>query len=247
MKLKWPNTRWPSDLVVSGRNIGTKSKPAIDPVQEALLSEPCILVDEQDRAIGQASKKDCHRMVEGGSLLHRAFSLFIFNNKGDLLLQKRSATKITFPNMWTNTCCSHPLVMGDEMKEENAWGVRLAAQRKVNSELGIAESEVLPENIQYLTRILYSAPSSGDWGEHELDYILLHRGDVLTIPNPEEVSEIEWVSRDKLPEFLNHVENTGGEITPWFRLITQNLLPLWWKNLDNIEKHFDHTTIHKFT
>jgi isopentenyl-diphosphate delta-isomerase len=230
-----------------GRSIGTISKPAIDPVQEALLAEPCILVDEHDRAVGQASKRDCHRMVDGSSLLHRAFSLFIFNNNGDLLLQKRSSTKITFPNMWTNTCCSHPLVLGEEVEEKDAWGVRLAAQRKVNSELGIPVNQVEPENIQYLTRILYSAPSSGEWGEHELDYILLLRGDVTTQPNPDEVSEIEWVSRPHLPEFMKHVETSGGQITPWFRLITQNLLPVWWKNLDRIDQHTDHATIHKFT
>jgi len=217
---------------------------SLDPIQESLLSEPCILVDENDRAIGQASKRDCHQMVEGSSLLHRAFSLFIFNDSGDLLLQKRSSTKITFPGMWTNSCCSHPLAQDGE--EEGVRGVKRATQRRVNIELGIPYEEMNPENMQYLTRILYSAPSSGDWGEHELDYILLHRGTVNPNINSEEVSDVEWVARKDLRGFLDHVDNTGGQITPWFRLITQNLLPTWWDNLDKIENFADHKTIHRF-
>jgi isopentenyl-diphosphate delta-isomerase len=70
----------------------------LDPVQEALLQEQCILVDEQDRPRGQASKRECHLLdAEGESPLHRAFSLFVFNEKNELLMQQRSNTKITFP------------------------------------------------------------------------------------------------------------------------------------------------------
>ena len=92
------------------------TKEALDPVQEALLNEQCILVDENDQEIGQASKRQCHLIdrKSGISPLHRAFSLFIFNQNNELLMQQRSDTKITFPGRWTNTCCSHPLFVPQE-------------------------------------------------------------------------------------------------------------------------------------
>lgn len=226
------------------------SSPVLDPVQEALLTEPCILVDSNDRKVGQASKRECHLMQDDGtSLLHRAFSLFIFNEKEELLLQQRSSSKITFPNMWTNTCCSHPLAVEGEMEEgEGALGVRRAAQRRVEIELGVDNKEARPEDILYLTRILYAAPSNGQWGEHELDYILFlrSRSGFSISPNLDEVQATEWVRREDLKSFLMDLESKEVEITPWFKLISQNMLPLWWDNLKRIERYQDHSTIHKY-
>nr|KAJ3418833.1 isopentenyl-diphosphate delta-isomerase idi1 [Polyrhizophydium stewartii] len=98
-------------------------------------------------------------------LLHRAFSVFIFNEAGELLLQQRADEKITFPGYFTNTCCSHPLMVQDELDGEA--GARRAAQRKLEHELGIPAHEVPLEKLNYLTRIHYLAPSDGLWGEHE--------------------------------------------------------------------------------
>jgi isopentenyl-diphosphate delta-isomerase len=102
-------------------------------------------------------------------LLHRAFSAFVFRpSDGKLLLQQRATEKITFPDMWTNTCCSHPLDDFEEEKvEADQRGVRVAATRKLEHELGIPVAQVPPEGFQYLTKIHYLAPSSGKWGEHE--------------------------------------------------------------------------------
>jgi isopentenyl-diphosphate Delta-isomerase len=102
-------------------------------------------------------------------LLHRAFSAFVFRPiDGKLLLQQRASEKITFPNMWTNTCCSHPLDDFDEEKiEENNYGVKVAASRKLEHELGIPREQTPIDKFQYLTRIHYLAPSNGMWGEHE--------------------------------------------------------------------------------
>jgi len=227
---------------------GLSSMTALDPVQEALLSEPCILVDTNDKVVGTASKRDCHAMEAGTSPLHRAFSLFIFNQKDELLLQQRSDTKITFPSLWTNTCCSHPLATVDEMEEGEAIGVRRAAQRRVEIELGVKNSEASVEDILYLTRILYSAPSSGEWGEHELDYLLfLRSGHTPELsPSLEEVQAVEWVAREDMKDFLRDLEHRGVGITPWFRLISQKLLPFWWENLSRIEEMQDHQTIHKY-
>eukprot|EP00092_Neocalanus_flemingeri_P026952 GFUD01029221.1.p1 GENE.GFUD01029221.1~~GFUD01029221.1.p1 ORF type:complete len:258 (-),score=82.29 GFUD01029221.1:247-981(-) len=235
-------------LASSGHRAGLGSLSALDPVQEALLSEPCILVDSMDKAVGTASKRDCHAMEGGTSPLHRAFSLFIFNEKDELLLQQRSDTKITFPSLWTNTCCSHPLATVDESEERDAVGVRRAAQRRVEIELGVSSSVASVEDILYLTRILYSAPSSGDWGEHELDYILFLRSAATPelSPSVEEVQAVEWVARGDMQEFLRDLEHRGVGITPWFRLISQKLLPFWWENLARIGELQDHQTIHKF-
>jgi isopentenyl-diphosphate delta-isomerase type 1 len=103
-------------------------------------------------------------------LLHRAFSVFLFNSKNELLIQQRATEKITFPDMWTNTCCSHPLGIpgeGGAELEEAVMGVKRAAQRKLDHELGIKAVQVPIENFKFLTRIHYKAPSDGKWGEHE--------------------------------------------------------------------------------
>lgn len=83
------------------------------------------------------------------------------------VLQQRSATKVTFPLVWTNTCCSHPLYREDELIEEDALGVRNAAQRKLLDELGILAHHLPLNEFTPLGRILYKAPSDGKWGEHE--------------------------------------------------------------------------------
>lgn len=103
-------------------------------------------------------------------LLHRAFSVFLFNDKNELLLQQRATEKITFPDMWTNTCCSHPLNIPTETGsslEDAIDGVKRAAQRKLDHELGIKKEQVPFEKFHFLTRIHYKAPSDGKWGEHE--------------------------------------------------------------------------------
>ncbi|KAG5894837.1 hypothetical protein JTB14_033680 [Gonioctena quinquepunctata] len=134
-----------------------KSIEHIDQVQELSLDEKCFLVDEQDKIIGQASKRDCHSVPKNGVIpLHRAFSVFLFNKKGDLLLQKRSAQKLTYPNCYTNSCCSHPIAdFPGEEEENNAIGIRKAARRRLNYELGIPLESISIEQIDYITRIHY--------------------------------------------------------------------------------------------
>ena len=103
-------------------------------------------------------------------LLHRAFSVFLFDSKNRLLLQQRASEKITFPDMWTNTCCSHPLGVPGETGADldtAVMGVKTAAQRKLDQELGIKKEQVPLDKFQFLTRIHYLAPSDGKWGEHE--------------------------------------------------------------------------------
>ena len=127
-------------LPLSRRSYGTAQNLSIlDPTQEKLLDEHLILVDEYDCVRGYETKRECHlktNIVEHG-LLHRAFSVFLFNQKGHLLLQQRSGAKITFPGHVTNTCCSHPLYDDSETEEYGNIGVKRAAKRRLSYELGI--------------------------------------------------------------------------------------------------------------
>ncbi|KAI9827150.1 MAG: isopentenyl-diphosphate delta-isomerase idi1 [Thelocarpon impressellum] len=218
-----------------------------DEEQIRLMDEVCIVLDENDKPIGSASKKVCHLMknIDQG-LLHRAFSVFLFDSSNRLLLQQRATEKITFPDMWTNTCCSHPLgVPGETGAELDAavQGVRRAAQRKLDHELGIKAAQVPLNKFNFLTRIHYKAPSDGKWGEHEIDYILFIKADVDLHVNPNEVRATEYVSADELrAKFKDHSLN----FTPWFKLICETLLFQWWEHLDQgLEKYMGETQIRR--
>ncbi|RVX07194.1 Isopentenyl-diphosphate Delta-isomerase II [Vitis vinifera] len=120
--------------------------------------------------------------------------------------RQRSATKVTFPLVWTNTCCSHPLYRESELIDENALGVRNAAQRKLLDELGIPAEDASVDQFTPLGRMLYKAPSDGKWGEHELDYLLFIVRDVNVNPNPDEVADVKLVVDNFLFKWWDHVE-----------------------------------------
>ena len=180
--------------------------------------------------------------IEKGTALHRAFSVFLFNSNNELLLQKRAACKITFPNFWTNTVCSHPIQFVDqdgvpvteqpEMEASNQTGVKKAAIRKLYQELGIESSEVPIQNFKFLTRIIYQAASDTVWGEHEVDYILFIKANVKVNPNENEVGDFKYVSKEKLKEFMANSDSENLSFTPWFKLIVENFLYSWWDRLD---------------
>ncbi|XXG49589.1 hypothetical protein AAC387_Pa02g3731 [Persea americana] len=228
------------------------SDAGMDAVQRRLMFEDeCILVDEEDRVIGHDSKYNCHLMeiIESKNLLHRAFSVFLFNSKHELLLQQRSATKVTFPKVWTNTCCSHPLYRESELIEENFLGVRNAAQRKLFDELGIPAEDLPINEFIPLGRMLYKAPSDGKWGEHELDYLLFIVRDVALHPNPDEVADVMYVNREQLKDLLKKADagEEGVKLSPWFRLVVDNFLVKWWNHVEQgtLQEAADMKTIHK--
>uniref|UniRef100_A0A803KMQ0 isopentenyl-diphosphate Delta-isomerase n=2 Tax=Chenopodium quinoa TaxID=63459 RepID=A0A803KMQ0_CHEQI len=224
----------------------------MDAVQRRLMFEDeCILVDESDNVIGHDSKYNCHLMetINAGKALHRAFSVFLFNSKYELLLQQRSATKVTFPLVWTNTCCSHPLYRESELIKEDVLGVRNAAQRKLLDELGIPAEDVPVDQFTPLGRMLYKAPSDGKWGEHELDYLLFIVRDVSVKPNPDEVADAKYVSREDLKEICRKADagEEGVTLSPWFRLVVDNFLYKWWDHVEKgtLNEAVDMETIHK--
>ncbi|XP_076811549.1 isopentenyl-diphosphate Delta-isomerase 1-like [Clavelina lepadiformis] len=210
--------------------------------QVKLMKEECIAVDEHDCVVGPKSKLACHLQSENLPL-HRAFSLFLFNSKQELLMQQRASSKITFPGHFTNSCCSHPLYNQKELNERDAMGVKLAAQRRLFSELGVNKSQFPVDCITYLTRIHYKASSDDKWGEHEVDYILFAQCDVNLDINPNEVSKICYVPRNGMQDFLNDCDRKGIPLTPWFKLIVKHGLMEWWSHLDNLRKYCDHTNI----
>ncbi|CAI9772373.1 unnamed protein product [Fraxinus pennsylvanica] len=244
-----------SSVASPSTNMGDAAADSgMDAVQRRLMFEDeCILVDENDNVVGHDTKYNCHLMekIESENLLHRAFSVFLFNTKYELLLQQRSATKVTFPLVWTNTCCSHPLYRESELIPENALGVRNAAQRKLLDELGIPAEDVPVDQFTPLGRILYKAPSDGKWGEHELDYLLFIVRDVNVNPNPDEVADIKYVNKEELKELLRKADaGEGGiKLSPWFRLVVDNFLFKWWDHVEKgtLSEAADMKTIHKLT
>ena len=207
--------------------------------QVDMMSERVILVDHEDQVLGSMSKVEAHR---GDGVLHRAFSIHVFDDKNRLLMQKRASHKITFPDVWANTVCSHPLHVPDELNDEgNNVGTKLAAIRKMEQELGISLDTFQTDDIHLITRMMYRARADQIWVEHELDHILFARAtsNMEVSPNPNEISEVQWVTEDELNQWLSEKPQDGRIIAPWFRLIAENILPEWWGNLDGLPTHAD--------
>lgn len=157
-------------------------------------TESLILVDSQDREIGYRDKAACH---DGEGILHRAFSLFVFNPQGQVLLQQRSAGKRLWPGYWANSCCSHPR-RGESMEE--------ATQRRLHQELGMHAS------LEYLYKFEYHA-TYGDLGsEHELCWVYVGTSAEPVQANPNEVDDWRFVEPAALDrELAEHPER----FTPW--------------------------------
>ena len=205
-----------------------------DSEQIALMSEAVILVDENDSAIGSASKVSAHYQA---GLLHRAFSVLMFDREGRLLLQKRADDKVTFPGVWANSCCSHPLSSDTESELIDASGVKRAAIRKLHQELGISPDELSLDDFHFVTKMMYSARMNADWIEREIDHILVIQADVDIKINQNEVSEIKWVSKQELHQILAGDVDIGGEIAPWFRCIAERVMTdEWWDSIGNLDR-----------
>lgn len=152
--------------------------------------------------------------------------------------------QITFPDTYTNACCSHPLHdIEQERQENNALGIRLAAQRRLNYELGIPVEEIQPQDFHYLTRIHYANTGDGVWGEHEIDYILFLQKDVTLQPNANEVSEVRYLKREKLDDAI---AKFSAPLTPWFALILRHRLKQWWDNLHRLNQFEELEKIQRF-
>ena len=167
-------------------------------VDVAADAEPLILVDECDREVGHLSKALCHA---GRGVLHRAFSLLIFNEAGELLLQRRASTKRLWPLYWSNSCCSHP--RRNEPMES-------AIHRRLHEELGIR----CP--LRYLFKFQYQAQYGATGAEHELCSVYIGRhGGPLRV-NRSEIDSWRWITPEALDEEMRSTPPSG--FTPWFEL-----------------------------
>ncbi|RZD47712.1 MAG: hypothetical protein CXT68_03185 [Methanobacteriota archaeon] len=211
----------PEDLMDAGH----------DSSQVELMAEQVILVDEKDQQIGTASKSASHH--QQGSL-HRAFSVIVFDSSGRMLLQKRSKDKITFPGVWANACCSHPLNV--EGERDGFAGSINAAIRKMGQELGVPSDTLNVEDFQPLTKMLYMSRMDEEWVEHELDHLMILQKDVSPNPNPNEIDETRWFTQEEWLQFSASCPDNGETIAPWFQLIADNLLMDWWNNLDSLNE-----------
>lgn len=160
-------------------------------------SEQLILVDDQDREIGFKSKADCHA---GKGVLHRAFSIFVFNKRNELLLQQRSASKLLWPGYWSNTCCSHP---------RRGESLATAVTRRLEQELGFT----CP--LEYLYKFKYQADFGAVGAEHELCSVYYGRYDGPVDANISEIAAWRFVGVDALERELAARPDT---FTPWFKM-----------------------------
>jgi len=186
-----------------------------DEIQSEMMAEMCLVVDEQDNVIGSETKHACHR---DGGIRHRAFSVLIFDSKGRLLVQKRSAEKITFPGVWANSCCSHPL----DMKSENdgSDGVENAARRKLDQELGIPVRITGAWSFHHIGRMEYSCRWDKDWIEREIDHIMVVQADTEVNHNENEISDVLWADSSEISKMMSGSGDWANEVVaPWFRLI----------------------------
>ncbi len=156
-----------------------------------------ILVDENDNQIGLMEKIEAHEKA----LLHRAFSVFIYNNNNELMIQQRALHKYHSPGLWTNTCCSH--------QREGENNIE-AGKRRLFEEMGF--STELEETISFI----YKAPFDNGLTEHEYDHILVGKYNQDPQPNPEEVSDWKWIGLDKLKQ---DIELNPSHYTEWFKII----------------------------
>jgi isopentenyl-diphosphate Delta-isomerase len=160
-------------------------------------SEELILVDEHDRELGFRSKGDCH---SGYGALHRAFSIFVFNGDNELLLQKRSPSKLLWPNYWSNTCCSHPR-RGETMER--------AVSRRLVQELGFE----CP--LEFLYKFRYHAQYGAIGAEHEYCWVYYGRYDGPVDVNVSEIVDWRFIGVHALEAELARAPES---FTPWFKM-----------------------------
>ena len=173
-----------------------ESPEMLAPGDTPAAGECLILVDEADREVGHASRTRCH---EGTGLLHRAFSLFVFNERGEVLIQQRAEGKRLWPLFWSNSCCSHP---------RRAETMDSAVQRRLHEELGLT----CP--LHFLFKFKYQAQFDGAGAEHELCSVFIGRCSAPAVrANRAEIAAWRWIA----PEALDAQMAAGAaRFTPWF-------------------------------
>ena len=203
--------------------MNSEDRPLVehDPSQSDMMQEMCLVVDRKDNMTRAESKLTCHY---GEGTRHRAFSVFLFDESNRMLIQKRASEKITFPGIWANSCCSHPLDIDGE-NGDPIMGVVAAARRKLEQELGIPSSITEGWTFHHMGRLEYSCRWDDEWIEREIDHVLLARADVEVNPNENEISDIIWSDHSQIQRMMDGEGEWENElVSPWFRLLWENFI-----------------------
>lgn len=162
-----------------------------------MKEEKVILVNTKDEPTGLMPKLEAHRK----GLLHRAFSVFVLNDKGELMLQQRAAHKYHSPGLWTNTCCSH---------QREGEGNIQAGKRRLQEEMGFVTE------LQTLFSFIYKAHFDNGLTEHEFDHVLLGTYNNTPVINPAEVADWKWMSLETVKQHITHRPEL---YTAWFKIV----------------------------
>lgn len=165
-----------------------------------MAEEYVILVNEKDQELGLMPKLEAHQKA----VLHRAFSVFIFNSENELMLQQRASSKYHSPNLWTNTCCSH-----QRSGESNIQ----AGTRRLYEEMGFTTS------LKEITSFIYKAPFDNGLTEHELDHIMVGYYNEDPVINSDEVEDWKWM---KIEDVKKDILLNPNIYTAWFKIIFKN-------------------------
>lgn len=171
------------------------------------MMEQVVLVNELDQEIGLMEKMEAHEKA----LLHRAFSVFVFNEQGALLLQQRALSKYHSGGLWTNTCCSHPRPNETVLD---------AANRRLMEEMGFTTP------LEKVLDFIYQAEFSNGLTEHEFDHVFIGQYNGAIVPDPNEVHAYEYRTMESIQASLDAKE---GLFTAWFEIIFPKMMD-WWKN-----------------
>jgi len=161
------------------------------------MEENVILVDVLDNQLGLMPKMEAHEKA----VLHRAFSVFIFNDKGELMLQQRAAHKYHSPLLWTNTCCSH--------QRDGESNIE-AGKRRLIEEMGFKT------NLKEIFSFVYKAPFDNGLTEHELDHVMIGNFNGPPTINPDEVASYKWMTLEAVKK---DIELQPNIYTAWFKII----------------------------
>ena len=212
-----------------GEETQENSLSELDSSQLEMMKEMCMAVDENDRVIDSVSKIDCHR---GRGIRHRAFSVLIFDSEDRLLMQQRSSEKITFPGIWANSCCSHPLDIENE-NGDPVEGVIHASKRKMLQELGIPLEVSSNWEFNHIGRFEYSCRWDDDWIEHEIDHVLIVRASPSLSINRNEIKDTKWLNHQEIIQMLEgDNEWKDAIVAPWFRMIWKHFIEPHYPNMD---------------
>ena len=175
-------------------------------------TEALILVNEDDQPVGTLSKGECH---DGDGILHRAFSVFLFDPEGRLLIQQRAADKRLWPLYWANSCCSHPRA-GEEMD--------IATARRTSEELGVSAE------LEFIYKFRYHARYKDLGSEHELCWVYIGRTSASEVrPNPSEIADWQFLAPDEVDDLI---ADEGADVAPWFRMEWRELRSRFWVEVE---------------